>query len=677
MLAFQYSWVLWGLLGLAVPVLLHLIQREIYHPLRFPSVRFILKGKLPFQRRKLPSDLLLLALRLLLLAALIFALARPEWLPREAIAAEPASEDRVVFLVDLSASMSGWGAWDEARQRVWSLLEERPGAEFGLVLSSDRVVDTVAPSADSSALTATLEASEPEMVAGDHREGLRAAVNLLGDGAQRRTLYVISDLQATAWEPGGLPEVPRAIDIEWVRVGGEREENVAIMRVRAYPGSGDNRHVQAELFNFGRSDVTRTATLTLGGRTWEQEVTLPGGRSTELSFDIDAADGSRARLSLDDDAFAADNHYHFWAGRPPSLRVLAIAPLSDEPAKAEDLFFLRSALETRGEIQWLSFDVETLEPGDLADDWSTYQAVFALGAGVYFSDAEWQTLRRYLEQGGTAILTPGETPGRLTGLLREHALLEAEFLGAARADRRGPTGLALDWIDPESPLGGVFSDEAARSLQMARFYRYLRLAVPDGPAEVWLRSSADEPLLVTRTLGRGRLVFLPFSFATEWSDLSLTAGFLPLIRELVAGDISADHGIVREETGFSRAGLAARIGMSESHPFLDTVQPRVPGLYSDWDRPVEVNLSRRESVLETAGVIELGRAVRSRVEEGVLAASTVNGADERSGRPLWHYFALAAGLFFLLETLAAAFADRSRRRLTASQPGATYREVEP
>ncbi len=677
MLAFQYSWVLWGLLGLAVPVLLHLIQREIYHPLRFPSVRFILKGKLPFHRRKLPSDLLLLALRLLLLAALIFALARPEWRPREALAAEPGSQDRVVFLVDLSASMSGWNAWDEALQRVRGIIEERPGAEFGLVLSSDRVVDTIAPSADPSALTAALEASAPEMTAGDHRDGLRAAVNLLGNGVARRTLYVISDLQATAWEPGGLPEVPRSVDLEWIRVGGEREENVAVMRARAYPGSGDNRHVQAELFNFGQSEVTRTATLSLGGRTWEQEVTLPGGRSTEVSFDIDAEDGARARLSLDEDAFAADDHYHFWAGRPPALRVLAIAPLSDEPAKAEDLFFLRNALETRGEIQWLSFDVETLEPGGLTDDWSAYQAVFALGAGAYFSDAEWQTLRGYLEQGGTAILTPGETPGRLTGLLREQGLLEAEFLGAARADRRGPTGLALDWIDPESPLGGVFSDEAARSLQMARFYRYLRLAVPAGQTEVWLRSSADEPLLLTRTLGQGRLVFLPFSFATDWSDLPLTAGFLPLIRELIAGDISADHGIVREETGFSRAGLAARIGLPVGHPFLDTVQTRVPGLYTDWDRPVEVNLSRRESVLETAGVIELGRAVRPRVEDGGVLTSTAAGADERTARPLWHLFALAAGLFFLLETLLAGFADRGRRHLTASQPGATYREVEP
>ena len=676
MLAFQYPWVLWGLLGLAVPVILHLIQREIHRPLRFPSVRFILKGKLPFQRRRFPRDLLLLALRLLLLAALIFALARPEWQPREAAAAEPGDRERVVFLVDLSASMSGWNGWEEAQRRVREVLNERADAEFGLVLSSGRVVDSLGPSADPSVLLSALEANEPEAVAGDHREGLRAALNLLGDATAGRTLYVVSDLQATAWEPGGLPEVARSIELEWMRVGTGREENVAVMRVRAYPEIDDKRHVQAELRNFGTDEVTRTVTLTLGGEIWEQEVTLPPGRSVEVSFDVEATDASRGRVSVEADAFEADNTYHFWAGRPPALRVLAIVPLAEEPSKAEDLFFLRSALETQGEIQWLSFEVETAEPGEGPDDWSAYQAVFALGAGAHFRDAEWERLRGYLDEGGVGVLTPGETPGRLTGFLREQGLLEAEYLGTARSDRRGPTGLALDWIDPDSPLGAVFSDEAARSLQMARFHRYLRLDVRDDRAEVWVRSSADEPLLVTRDRGRGRLYFLPFSLATSWSDLPLTGGFLPLIREMIAGDLSADHGIVREETGFTRGGLAARLGVPATHPLLDNVPPRVPGVYAEWDRPVELNLSRRESVLETASVVELTRALRPRAEDAT-AVATAYGRDEGAARPLWHWFALAAGLFFLVEMLAAAVADRGGSRLTAGAAGARYKEVEP
>ena len=676
MLAFQYPWVLWGLLGLAVPVILHLIQREIHRPLRFPSVRFILKGKLPFQKRRFPRDLLLLALRLLLLAALIFALARPEWRPRE-VAAAPGDHDRVVFLVDLSASMSGWNSWEEAKQRVRALREQHAGAEFGLVLSSDRVVDAIGPAAEASVLDSAMEANEPEMVAGDHREGLRSALNLLGDAAAARTLYVVSDLQAGAWEPDGLPEVARSIELEWVRVGDGRDDNVAVMRARAYPGSGDTRHVQAELRNFGADEVTRTATLTLGGSTWEQEVTLPPGRSAEVSFDVEAADASRGRVTVGGDAFEADNDYHFWAGRPPALRVLAIVPLTDEPSKAEELFFLRSALETRGEIQWLSFEVETVEPGATPDDWSPYQAVFALGAGAYFDAAEWERFGGYLEEGGVAVLTPGETPGRLTGLLREQGLLEAEYLGTARVDRRGPTGLALDWIDPDSPLGGVFTDEAARSLQMARFYRYLRLDVRDGAAEVWLRSSADEPLLVTRAQGRGRLFFMPFALATSWSDLPLSGGFLPLVRELIAGDISADHGIVREETGFSRGALAARLGVPETHPFLDGIPPRTPGIYAEWDRPVEVNLSRRESVLETASVVDLARALRPRADGTEAAAAAVRGLDDGRARPLWHWFALAAGLLFLAEMLAAAAADRGGSRLTAGAAGSRYKEVEP
>ena len=76
MIAFAHPWFLLGLAGLAVPVVLHLMNREIAVPLRFPSIRFIRVARLPQAGRRRLRDLLLLALRLLLLAAAILPFQR-------------------------------------------------------------------------------------------------------------------------------------------------------------------------------------------------------------------------------------------------------------------------------------------------------------------------------------------------------------------------------------------------------------------------------------------------------------------------------------------------------------------------------------------------------------------------------------------------------------------------
>ncbi len=678
MLTFQYPMMLWGLLGLAVPVLLHLIQRELFRPLRFPSIRFILKGNLPFQRRRIPRDLLLLAFRLLLFSALIFALARPEWQPRaEASGVEEGSDERIVFLVDLSASMGGWNSWEEARENIEIILEERPGAEAGLVFSSDRVVEAIAPTRDHAALHSALDRAEPETVAANHREGLRESVSLLGDAGAGRGLFIVSDLQATAWETGRLPEVPHGIDIEWLRVGSERTGNSAVLRVRSYPRSEDGRHVQAELRNFGSEPEERAVTLRVGTETHRQEVLLAPERVVEVSFDISAPDTSRGNLSLDGDRFDADDHYYFWTGRPPAIPVLAVVPLADEPEKAEELFFLQRALEAREDTLWIQFEVDTVEPVRPGEDWTAYQAVFLLGAPAYFDDEGWNALERYLESGGVVIATPGEAPGRLIGMLRERGLLDAEYHGAARADRRAPTTLSLDWINPDSPLGGVFTDEAAGSLRMVSFYRYLRVTARDEDAETWLGSSQDDPLLIHRGIGGGSFVFLTFSFATNWSDLPLTGGFLPLVRELIAGDLQADHGIVREETGFPVTRVAEAIGVAPGAASWGEVDPRAPGVHSVDGIPIEINLSRRESSLETASPVDLVRAMRPRADREVPVAAAWGDIEESgAARPLWHWFALAAAIFFVTEMLIAARGDGSRARLTTGTHTATYREAD-
>ncbi|MEK9985259.1 MAG: BatA domain-containing protein, partial [Opitutae bacterium] len=75
MLSFTYPVLLWGLVGLSLPILAHMVHRHTTRRLNFPSLRFIRISQIPRKGRNWPTDILLLLMRLLLAACAILCLA--------------------------------------------------------------------------------------------------------------------------------------------------------------------------------------------------------------------------------------------------------------------------------------------------------------------------------------------------------------------------------------------------------------------------------------------------------------------------------------------------------------------------------------------------------------------------------------------------------------------------
>src|SRR5437773_4663365 len=91
--------------AIAVPILIHLIQRERKRVVRFPSLMFL--QRIPYQsvRRRRIRHWLLLAMRAAAIVLLVLAFARP-FFPTGAMAAAASGGAReIVILLDTSASM--------------------------------------------------------------------------------------------------------------------------------------------------------------------------------------------------------------------------------------------------------------------------------------------------------------------------------------------------------------------------------------------------------------------------------------------------------------------------------------------------------------------------------------------------------------------------------------------
>src|SRR5918996_1990085 len=88
-----------ALVGLAIPVLLHLIQRERKRVVQFPSLMFL--RRIPYQsvRRRRIRHWLLLLMRLAALALIVLAFARPFFRTADPAAAAAGGAREVVILI--------------------------------------------------------------------------------------------------------------------------------------------------------------------------------------------------------------------------------------------------------------------------------------------------------------------------------------------------------------------------------------------------------------------------------------------------------------------------------------------------------------------------------------------------------------------------------------------------
>src|SRR4029079_4539539 len=126
--------VLGGLGALALPVLIHLIQREKQTVVEIPSLMSL--RRIPYQsvRRRRIRDWSLLLMRLAALTPIAIAFARPVFLPHNLDQAAQAGAREAVILVDTSYSMDYGDRWSRAKSAATDAIRGMgPGDRASLV----------------------------------------------------------------------------------------------------------------------------------------------------------------------------------------------------------------------------------------------------------------------------------------------------------------------------------------------------------------------------------------------------------------------------------------------------------------------------------------------------------------------------------------------------------------
>ncbi|MEP6918512.1 MAG: BatA and WFA domain-containing protein, partial [Acidobacteriota bacterium] len=131
-----------GLAAVAVPIFVHLIQRERKDVIEFPSLMFL--RKIPYQsvERRRVHNWWLLLLRIAAMALIVAGFSRP-FMTQDPLAAAAAitGAREVVILLDRSASMGYGDHWSKAQAEARKVADGLSGEDRATLVLFDRGVE--------------------------------------------------------------------------------------------------------------------------------------------------------------------------------------------------------------------------------------------------------------------------------------------------------------------------------------------------------------------------------------------------------------------------------------------------------------------------------------------------------------------------------------------------------
>ena len=118
MIGFANPWAWIGALALALPVAVHLLRRHRATRRLFPTLKFLPEARVVAVRRHRPTDVALMVVRSLIVAAAVVALAQPIWRDRASASGSAPSELARAVVVDRAVPPSQSVGGEEATTQV-------------------------------------------------------------------------------------------------------------------------------------------------------------------------------------------------------------------------------------------------------------------------------------------------------------------------------------------------------------------------------------------------------------------------------------------------------------------------------------------------------------------------------------------------------------------------------
>jgi hypothetical protein len=378
---FKHPEILWFLFLLVIPIIIHLFQLRRFKKEYFTNVRFLKELSIQTRKSSKLKKYLLLATRLLLLAAMIIAFAQPFFNAKDS----KNITNEMYIVLDNSFSMQAKGQKGELLKRaVEDLLEHTPeNQNFSLLTNSESFWNTDIKSIRKDLQNLKYSASPFNLESAMAKIKSRKSVF-------NKDVIIITD--AVGLGESQLKSVGEEFNTYFIVPEAELKNNVSI----------DSAYINQTLDNFYEVAVKLSAfgedvkAIPIGLYNKEKlmaktQVTFET-KSKTINFTIPKED-FHGFASISDNSLSYDNILYFSISKPEKINVLSIG----ETAKSGFL----AKIYTESEFNFRNFEIATLDYNILEK-----QDAIVLNELKEIPQALQTTLKSFVEKGGNIIFIP-------------------------------------------------------------------------------------------------------------------------------------------------------------------------------------------------------------------------------------------------------------------------------
>lgn len=518
---------LWGLLALAVPIIIHFFNLQRPRQILFSNVAFVKEVKRTVVKRVKFKQWLLLLARLLAISCLVFAFANP--ILTSGNQALLKGNRSVSIVVDNSYSMQAGNEKGEYFQQALSIAKRISQAysqqDELLFMTTSQLKRNYNFIEKQEALDLINEARIKQNIL-PHYEILGATGEIFSkSNFANKELFFISDFQrSTALPDSQITYVPDTnISISYIPIATRNQANAYVSSHKFVSQIiEEDKPVQLEMkvVNDGNTDLNDlNIRIMLNDQAVaidNQEIDAKSEKFVNLSFTPIESGWQSGYIAIDDYPIDFDNQRYFSLYVPEKEKILVI-----ENESSSNLKILYDQL-------FNTFDVNFVNIRSLGSvNFSDYRSLIFIGLSEVSSGLT-DRIQTFLQEGGGVMVFPSKNPD-LSSLNQFYQQIN---LGSIQAPISAPDGIPAAKVNLGHPVfKGIFSESQSNAeFDPPKVFKYYPIKLDNRVIHDKILSLAnDEAMMVKSSIENG----VVFSFSVfpddSWTDFHVKTIFAPIL----------------------------------------------------------------------------------------------------------------------------------------------------
>jgi len=675
-MSFLNPYFLFGLLAIAVPIIIHLFNFRRYKKVYFTNVRFLKEVQQETKKKSQLRHLIVLALRILAIASLVLAFAQP-YIPLSQNTTNPQAVNYISIYLDNSLSMQAEGGrgslLEEAKVKASEIISAYRSADHYQLLTNDFEARHRQFLTREEFLAMLREVEWSPVSRSLPEVARRQAESFSEISGTSKIAYVISDFQKSTSQLA-LFDPDTTISCYMVPVKSNKSDNLSIdtcwfespvhlagQKVKLFVSVKNNADIMAE-------KVPLKLTINNTQKAVSSFDIAPGSSAGTIITYVDKEPGiHHGVIEISDSPVTFDDKFYFSYDIQTSVPVLCINGQQSN-------VFLNSLLAEDSAFSFHNVSVNQVDYNSLASyNLIIINEIPAVSSGLS------EELHKFVNSGGHLLVVPGENMeiGNYQSFL---TVVNSNYYTTLN---KLPQKIAE--INLQHPIYSDVFESVPQNIDLPQVSSYFSMSRLSRSAQDYLMKLQNgEPFLSVQDCGSGKVFLLSVPLRAEYSNFPKHALFVPTIYKIammsrmqsrlyyiIGRDQQVEVPTMLNDEKDMVLKLKNTAGNDEVIPQLQNYNGHITLVLNDQVRnhgnyilsnngPVTglaFNYSKDESDMkcyspeEITAFIDKNNLKNTKLLEGKAKSLSVVVSELNQGIKLWKTFVLLALLFLALEVV--------------------------